>query len=150
MYPSTAMVEIYLSFYGDQNSFLHRRTYFRRWLNLVDIYYYTTWGKFFFVYARWDLYNFHPETLILVNPYGLNEQQMTSTANTQHRFDFRADVMGSSSRCKGDEVYIFHDHFLCVFFFQWCCSCPSTLGRLSKIGLPVWTITGTISYDLWH
>ena len=29
MYPSTAMVEIYLSFHGDQNSFLHRRMYFR-------------------------------------------------------------------------------------------------------------------------
>ena len=30
MYPSTAMVEIYLSFHGDQNSFLHRRImYFR-------------------------------------------------------------------------------------------------------------------------
>jgi len=29
MYPSTAMVEIYLSFHGDQNSFLHRRMDFR-------------------------------------------------------------------------------------------------------------------------
>jgi len=44
--------------------------------------------------------------------------------------------MGSSPRCKGDEVYIIHNHFLCVFFFN---DAALVLVRSEgcRIGLPV-------------